>query len=346
MLNSNVALAFALVFCLTSWPHESVGQDIEEKKLEVQDTIPSDESFIGDIVDLVADRNEVFVSDYQNNEILVYSKDGTLLRRIGKGVGERPGELFRISEICLRGDSLFVANSGNRRFDLFDFDLFHREGRFIETYARSDVFTSDFTVTIDGTLYASAFRRNGHNRLISRIGRDGGLTERFGDMYFEDENVFFLTSLGSIHESKGQFVYVPDFYETVRVFKDTTETHTFNIYNKTLDGILANNLDEILANNKDLEQSRPAVGYTFPFQTYIYASAVHEGVVYAAFREPERVRIMAYTVEGDPYGDYVYDDVEYPDDLRIRAMDVDDDGIYLGLEDDIPKVLVFAHPDE
>jgi len=55
---------------------------------------------------------------------------------------------------------------------------------------------------------------------------------------------------------------------------------------------------------------------------------------------------LAYTVEGDPYGDYVYDDVEYPDDLQVRAMDVDDEGIYLGLDDDIPKVLVFAHPDE
>ena len=340
MLNSNVALVVVLAICLTSWPHESVGQAIEEEELEVQHTIPSDDSFIGDIVDLAADRNEIFVSDYQNNEILVYAKNGTLLRRIGDGVGEGPGELFRISDIALKGDSLFVSNGGSGRFDLF-----HREGRFIETYAPKYVFTGDFTVTSDGSLYGSAYRRgegnhllSENNRLLSEIGRDGGLTERFGDMYFEDENVVFLTSLGLIHESKGQFVYVPTFYETVRVFKDTTETHTFDIYNETL--------DEVLANNKDLEQFRPAVGYTFPFQDYIHASAVHEGIIYAAFREPEQVRILAYTINGEPYGDYVYDDVEYPDDLRVRAMDVDDDGIYLGLEDDMPKVLVFTHPDE
>lgn len=68
--------------------------------------------------------------------------------------------------------------------------------------------------------------------------------------------------------------------------------------------------------------------------------------MYAAFQEPNQIRILAYTVEGEPYGDYVYDDIQHPDDLLVRAMDVDDEGIYLGLEDDIPKVLVFAHPDE
>jgi hypothetical protein len=55
---------------------------------------------------------------------------------------------------------------------------------------------------------------------------------------------------------------------------------------------------------------------------------------------------LAYTIDGEPYGDYIYDDIQRPDEFYIRAMDVDDEGIYLGLEDDIPKVLVFAHPDE
>ncbi|MES3629808.1 MAG: 6-bladed beta-propeller [Longimonas sp.] len=325
-----------LIFCYCQL---TLGQT-QEQRLEVLNSVPSDESFIGNIVDLVADKNEIFVSDYQKNEILVYSKDGTLLRRIGDGVGEGPGELFRVFDICLRGDSLFVANDGNGRFDLF-----HRDGQFIETYAQRYVFTSDFTVTSDGSLYGSAYSRgednhllSENNRLLSQIGRDGSLTKRFGDMYFEDENVVFLTSLGSIHQSEGRFIYVPTFYETVRVFEDTTETRRFDIYNETL--------DEVLANNKDLEQFRPAVDYTFPLQDYIHASAVHESIVYAAFREPDRVRIMAYTVEGEPHGNYIYGDIQHLEDLRVRALDVDDDGIYLGLEDNIPKILVFAHPDE
>lgn len=63
------------------------------------------------------------------------------------------------------------------------------------------------------------------------------------------------------------------------------------------------------------------------------------------FQRDQSLRILAYTIDGEPYGDYVYDDIQRPDEFYIRAMDVDDEGIYLGLEDDIPKVLVFAHPD-
>lgn len=236
-----------------------------------------------------------------------------------------------MGHIVVSQDSVFISNNGNRRFDLF-----HREGQFIKTYAKKYVYTSDFVLTEDGFVYGPAFTRSGSNRLISRIGRDGEFQERFGDMYFEDENVIFLASNGWIYEEQGQFIYVPEHYETVRVFEDTTETHRFDIYNEVL--------DDALANNKDLSQFRSGSG-AYPFQNYIAASAIYNDIVYTAFREPDRIRIFAYTIDGEPYGDYVYNDIQRPDDLVVQAMDVDDEGIYLGLEDDIPKVLVFAHPD-
>lgn len=324
-----VLVSTALIFCCC---HLAFGQP-QEQSLNLLKSVPNDGSIIGQVADILADNNNIFISDYESSQIIVYEKDGRLLRRIGDGAGEGPGELFRISSISLKGDSLFVANEGNGRFDLFT-----REGQFIETYARSYVFTSDFTTTNDGTLYGAAYKREGSNRLISRIGRDGELQERFGDMYFEDEDVVFLTSMGSIHEIEGGLVYVSEHYETVRVFEDTTETHRFDIHNEVL--------DDALANNKDLGQFRPPMNQSFPFQHYIQASAVHDGIVYAAFQEPEQIRILAYTINGDPYGDYVYDDIQRPDGLVVRAMDVDDEGIYLGLDDDVPKVLVFARPDQ
>ncbi|WP_176521708.1 6-bladed beta-propeller [Longimonas halophila] len=312
--------------------YEAAGQP-QEQPLEVRHTIPSDDSFIGQVRDVKVSDDAVFVADYQRNEVLVYTRDGTLLRQIGEGEGEGPGEFRYIGHIDVSGDSMLVSNNGNRRFDLF-----HREGQFIETYAQKYVYASDFTLTEDGSIYGSAFKRSGSNRLISRMGRDGELRERFGDMYFEDEEIIFLASNGWIHEEHGQFVYVSEHYETVRVFEDTTETHRFDIYNEVL--------DDALANNKDLSQFRPAVDQRFPFQPYIRAAAVHDDIVYAAFQEPEQIRILAYTIDGEPYGNYVYDGIQRPDDLVVRAMDVDDEGIYLGLEDDIPKVLVFAHPDK
>jgi hypothetical protein len=297
----------------------------------VRHTIPSDDSFIGQVRDLKVNNGEVFVADYQRNEVLVYTRDGALLRQIGEGNGEGPGELRYIGRIDVSGDSVFVANNGNRRFDLF-----HREGSFIETYARQYFATYDF-IFADGALHGQAFFRERPNRLISRINRDGNVEEHFGDMYFENEDVVHSASEGRIHKEQDRLVYVPSKYETVRVFEDTTETHRFDIYNETL--------DDALANNKDLSQFRPAVDKYFPFQHYIRDSAVHDGIVYAAFQEPEQVRILAYTIDGEPYGDYIYDHIQRPDEFYIRAMDVDDEGIYLGLEDDIPKVLVFAHPD-
>ncbi len=61
--------------------------------------------------------------------------------------------------------------------------------------------------------------------------------------------------------------------------------------------------------------------------------------MYCGFQRDQSLRILAYAIDGAPYGNYAYDDIQRPDDLIIQA-------IYLGLEDDIPKVLVFAHPDK
>lgn len=252
--NKRKTILTTAVLLLVCCVFQSVGQ-AQETPLEVLHTIPSDDSFIGQVRDVKVSNGEVFLADYQRNEVLVYTREGTFLRQIGEGEGEAPGELRYIGRIDLSGDSVFVANNGNRRFDVF-----HRDGSFIETYAPQYVYTSDFTLTNDGSIYGSAFKRSGSNRLISRIGRDGELQERFGDMYFEDEDVVFFASDGQIHEERGRFVYVPSKYETVRVFEDTTETHRFDIYNEVL--------DDALANNKDLSQFRPAVDKFFPFRTY------------------------------------------------------------------------------
>ena len=333
MLNGNVALVVVLAICLTSWPHESVGQDIEEQELEVQHTIPSDDSFIGQVRDVKVSSGRVFVSDMQRNRVAIYSRDGTLLHSAGGQKGQGPGEIDFTGAISVSGDSMFVTNVGNRRIDIFS-----DEGTFLSTFARPAFGWQNAVYSGEGKMAAFVPLRSQPNRLVSEFGPDGELVRRFGNMYYAEDDVHSMVSAGHVHPVDGGYVFVPTALDEVRVFEDTTLSHSFSIYNEQL--------QDALENNRQTDQFPPDIR-RLPLKLYIRASAVHDGIVYAAFREPNRIRILAYTIEGEPYGNYVYEDLLFPDEAKIwDGLDVDDDGIYLGLEDDMPKVLVFAHPDE
>jgi len=183
--------------------YEAVSQP-QEQALTVQHTIPSDDSFIGQVRDVKISADEVFVADYQRNAVFVHTREGTLLRQIGEGTGEGPGEIRYIGRIDVVGDSVFVANNGNRRFDLF-----HREGQFIETYAPRYVYTSDFTLTNDGSIYGSAFKRSGSNRLISRIGRDGELIKLFPSNTTFRPPLSTMASYTQLSKSQSRFGFWP-----------------------------------------------------------------------------------------------------------------------------------------
>lgn len=304
----------------------------QEQPLEVQHTIPSDDSFIGQVRDVKVRKGEVFVSDMRRNRVAIYSRDGALLNSAGGQRGQGPGEVDLTGAISVKGDSVFVTNIGNRRIDVFSDD-----GSFLSTFARPTFSWRNAVYSGEGKMVAFVPLRSQPNRLISEFGSDGELVRRFGDMYYAEDKVHSSVSAGHVHPVDGGYVFVPSALDEVRVFEDTTLSHTFSIYNEQL--------EDALENNKQTEQFPPDAR-VLPFESYIQASAVHDGIVYAAFREPEQIRILAYTIEGELYGNYVYEDLLFPNEAKIwDGLDVDDAGIYLGLDDDIPKVLVFAHPD-
>jgi hypothetical protein len=302
--------------------------------LRVADTIPDADSFIGRIHDLaVSGEGEVFVSDAKAAQVPVYTREGRLKRRIGRA-GQGPGELLNVHDVLVKGDSLFVYNEGNRRVDVFETD-----GTYLEKFCNA--YTGFFGMAHRaGTFYthASRFRDPSFTYgLVTRVDAGGRVRDRFGPLYHADRGVSPVLSEGDLHAAGDLLVYVPKFYEEVRVFRDTTLAYTFDILNDRL-------ADHLAANKRFDELQR---GQTvFRTKGYVQASAVHDGVVYAAFEEPGQVRIQAYTVAGDFVGDYLVTDLTNPDpsDYHVRALAADDDHLYLGLQDGPPKVLVLDRP--
>jgi sugar lactone lactonase YvrE len=68
----------------------------------------------------VDERNDkLYVVDNYRNEIQVYTLDGKLLQVIAKQ-GTGPGELMHPSDLVIRQSMIFVLDTGNRRFQVFD----------------------------------------------------------------------------------------------------------------------------------------------------------------------------------------------------------------------------------
>jgi sugar lactone lactonase YvrE len=69
---------------------------------------------------LIDELSEVFVADYGNNRIQVFSQDGQFLRSFGK-IGSGEGEFFHPYELALNREGLLaVSDYGNNRIQVFD----------------------------------------------------------------------------------------------------------------------------------------------------------------------------------------------------------------------------------
>jgi DNA-binding beta-propeller fold protein YncE len=68
----------------------------------------------------IDELNEVYVADYGNNRIQVFSQDGRFLRSFGK-IGSGKGEFYHPYELALSRDGLLtISDYGNNRIQVFD----------------------------------------------------------------------------------------------------------------------------------------------------------------------------------------------------------------------------------
>ncbi len=68
----------------------------------------------------VDEKNEIYVADYGNNRVQVFSQEGRFLRTFGK-IGNDQGEFYHPYELALSSDGwLAVSDYGNNRIQIFD----------------------------------------------------------------------------------------------------------------------------------------------------------------------------------------------------------------------------------
>ncbi len=77
-------------------------------------------SFIGYISSAgVHESGDVYVIDYQSNDIVAFNSDGTIKWRKGES-GEGPGEINMPSTLIVLSDGLMLVNQGGGRIDRYD----------------------------------------------------------------------------------------------------------------------------------------------------------------------------------------------------------------------------------
>jgi len=70
------------------------------------------------------------ITDHNNHRVVMCDQDGKLLRKIGGGYGELPGELSCPSFIALNHNEILISDEGNHRVQVFD----ARDGKLLRKF--------------------------------------------------------------------------------------------------------------------------------------------------------------------------------------------------------------------
>jgi hypothetical protein len=119
-------LAVVLVLLLACPGRDQGADDIDERALrrgEVELSIGeldgADEYTFARISGIAVDgAGRMFVADNEAHTVRIFSPDGKFIRAIGRS-GQGPGEFVEPCCIALRGDTLWVRDGGNARYDVF-----------------------------------------------------------------------------------------------------------------------------------------------------------------------------------------------------------------------------------
>ncbi len=124
---------------------------------------------------LIIFRNDVIVADTGKSRLVVLSKEGNVLRMVGKE-GEGAGEFSEPVGLAVNQDELFVGDTGNHRVQVFGPDYSPR--REFEVLGWDDKVGTEAYLTIDSkpSLWLTD---SGHNRL-QRFTLDGKLLGIYG----------------------------------------------------------------------------------------------------------------------------------------------------------------------
>jgi len=123
-------------------------------------------------------RDEIAVTDYENNRVQIFSSDGNFLRSFGRQ-GNKNGEFSCPKGIaCHKNGNIFVADSGNARIQIFS-----RKGKYLSSFGGKGSLDSQLSnpcglsVDSDGNIIVA----DTGNKLIKISSPDGKFLMKIGE---------------------------------------------------------------------------------------------------------------------------------------------------------------------
>ncbi|MBD3414470.1 MAG: 6-bladed beta-propeller, partial [Candidatus Aminicenantes bacterium] len=166
---------------------------------------------------LVTDNNEIIISDTDDHCVVLFSTDGTFIRRIGRK-GQGPGEFIRPVKVSLLEDNLLVADSGNYRIQILT-----KSGECTKTYR----FTESTLLGIGANVFFTNqgdyyYSTNGlaSPHLIVHCSLEGEKLAGFGKIFGEKK---FYVDMSTDLIKKGK---IPDRYKNKVIPVVDLESHS------------------------------------------------------------------------------------------------------------------------
>lgn len=124
----------------------------------------------------VGPDGSVYVADLWNHRIQQFTADGRFVRawgafyRVAADPREQPGMFFGPREVVVHGDRVYVADTGNKRIQVFD-----REGRFVTAWGGAGIAPGQFDEPVGLAVLPSGdlVVADTWNRRIQIVSRDG-----------------------------------------------------------------------------------------------------------------------------------------------------------------------------
>jgi len=246
--------------------------------------------YIGHAQSMSADfEGLLYVPDDKNDEILVFSEEGRLVRRFGR-TGQGPGEFLRPTGIFCGSDYILVREIQNRRFQFFSLAGKYQSGFhcFKDYYSFVVVGKS----LIGAPLQSRLPEKPGDSALIDVMDLQGRVQRSFGaTLDIPASNYMFDHLLHIALSTKNQIVVAFQFFPIVRLY--SLEGKLIREF-QTRSGIIEKNA---LLNKKMIKSSGSGE------QTYRGTTAhtifVDADGIYVVIADKNKLEILLYNENGD-----------------------------------------------
>jgi hypothetical protein len=256
--------------------------------------------YIGHAQSMSADFDGLlYVPDDKNDEILVFSEEGRLVRRFGR-TGQGPGEFLRPSGIFCGSDYILVREIQNRRFQFFSLAGKYQSGFHCFKDYYSFVVVGKSLVGVP--LQSRPPEKPGDSALIEVMDFEGRVQRSFGaTLDIPASNYTFDHLLHIALTTKNHIVAAFQFFPIVRLY--SLEGQLIREF-QTTSGII----EKIAPLNKEMIKLSRS-GEQTPRGFTAHAIFVDADGIYVVIANKNRLEVLLYNENGDAK-EYYYKNLE------------------------------------